>query len=70
MPDTTLVSRGLDFAEQLNSEVGLIDVARLSIGYIEAGIYPSDLEDMDRLRAEKTVGNGQGKVSGYRFCRI
>lgn len=55
MPDTCLVSRGLELAEQLNAEVGLIDVAKLSIGYIEAGIYPADLEEIDRMRAERTI---------------
>ena len=55
MPDTCLVGRGLEFAEQMNAEVGLIEVAKLSIGYIEAGIYPADLEDIDRKRAEKTI---------------
>ncbi len=67
LPDTCLVSRALEVAEQLNAEVGLIDVARLSIGYIEAGIYPSDLEDIDRMRAEKTVEDVKKKFPDAGF---
>ena len=54
-PDSCLVGKGIELAEQLNAEIGLIDVARLSIGYVEAGIYPADLEEIDKKRAEKTV---------------
>lgn len=54
-PDACLIGKGIELAEQLNAEIGLIDVARLSIGYVEAGIYPADLEQIDKKRAEKTV---------------
>ncbi|HAK44757.1 MAG TPA: hypothetical protein DCO79_02395 [Spirochaeta sp.] len=54
-PDICLVGKAVELAEQLNAEIGLIDVARLSVGYIEAGIYPTDLEEVDRKRVEKTV---------------
>ncbi|MBI9105281.1 MAG: universal stress protein [Spirochaetales bacterium] len=54
-PDIYVVDRGIKLAEQLGARIGLIDVARLSLGYIEAGIYPEDLEEINRQRAEKTV---------------
>ncbi|MDC7226898.1 MAG: universal stress protein [Spirochaetales bacterium] len=54
-PDACLVGKGIELARQLDAELGLTDIARLSVGYIEAGIYPTDLEDIDRQRAEKTV---------------
>ena len=55
-PDIYAVDKGIQIARQLDAEVGLIDVARLSLGYIEAGIYPEDLEEINRQRAENTVG--------------
>ena len=67
MPDLCFVGKAIDFAKQLNAKVGLIDVARLSIGYIEAGIYPTDLEGIDRFRAEKTVENVKAEYPDISF---
>ena len=67
MPDTSLVGRGLELSRQLGAEVGLIDVARMSIGFIEAGIYPADLEEIDLQRAEKTIEMITSQYPGIDF---
>ena len=54
-PDLHVVDYGIDLARQLNAEIGLVDVARLSFGYIEAGIYPEDIEQINHNRTVKTV---------------
>lgn len=66
-PDLCLVGRGIELADQLNAEVGLIDVAKLSIGYVEAGIYPADFETYDRQRAERTVARVKEEYSDVSF---
>ena len=66
-PDHTLVKKGVELAEQLDAEIGLIDVARLSIGYIDAGIYPGDMEELNRMRAEKTIEGIKEEFPQYSF---
>ncbi len=66
-PDIFVVDKGIKFAKQLDAEIGLIDVARLSLGYIEAGIYPEDLEEVNRLRAEKTVEKVKAQYPDMKF---
>jgi nucleotide-binding universal stress UspA family protein len=66
-PDIYVVDKGIKLADQLKAEVGLIDVARLSLGYIEAGIYPEDLEEINRQRAEKTVEKVKGQYPDMEF---
>ena len=55
VPDAYLVEKAIELGKQLKAELGLVDVARLSVGYIEAGIYPVDLEELDKMRAERAV---------------
>jgi len=66
-PDIYVVDKGIKLAEQLGAEIGLIDVARLSLGYIEAGIYPEDLEQINRQRAEKTVEKVKEQYPDMKF---
>lgn len=66
-PDACLVGQAVELAAQLKAELGLIDVAKLSVGYIEAGIYPTDLEDIDRKRAERTVERIKGLYPSIEF---
>ena len=54
-PDACLVGKAVELGKQLGADLGLVDVAKLSVGYIEAGYYPVDLEEIDKKRAEKTV---------------
>jgi nucleotide-binding universal stress UspA family protein len=66
-PDMQIVDGGIEIAEQLGAEIGIVDVARISVGYIDGGIYPEDLEEFNRLRAEKTVEQIKAKYPDYEF---
>ena len=66
-PDQLTIERGIELADQLKAKIGLIDVARLSIGYIDAGIYPGDIEELNRLRAEKTIEQIKKRFPQYQF---
>ena len=66
-PDMQIVNGGIEFAGQLGAEIGIADVARISIGYIDGGIYPEDLEEFNRLRAERTVEQIKARYPDYEF---
>ena len=70
LPDTSLVAKGIDVAKQLDAKVGLLDVAHLSMRYSEAGVYPPNLEDFDKKRAEKTVADVKKEFPDINFVEF
>ncbi len=69
-PDSCFVGKGIELANQLDAVIGLIDVARLSIGFVETGMYTVELEDYDRKRAVKTVEEIKQQFPGIKFTEF
>ncbi len=61
---TEILDTGFALAEQLGAEVGIVDVARLSFGYIDAGIYARQIEEVNLNIAKHTVKSIKEKYPG------
>lgn len=63
-PSSEILETGFALADQLSAEVGLVDVAHLSFGYIDAGIYSQQIEEVNRNIAKHTVKTIKEKYPG------